>query len=132
MFSRRVSSFSSISDTRLGTCKHGDKSEMKSYFCLSNYSTKVQTLVVINWLKTSYSFLAVGIKTSRRIFWFPMLLKKIFWFWWRKKKIWFRVFVILEKKIRDKKNKGSNSRVVRRKNFWAKQKPYPPPLQVKW
>jgi len=23
-----------------------------------------------------------------------MLLKKIFWFWWRKKKIWFRVFAI--------------------------------------
>jgi hypothetical protein len=23
---------------------------------------------------------------SKKIFWFPMLLKKIFWFWWRKKK----------------------------------------------
>jgi hypothetical protein len=22
---------------------------------------------------------------SKKIFWFPMLLKKIFWFWWRKK-----------------------------------------------
>ena len=32
--------------------------------------------------------------SSKKIFWFPMLLKKIFWFWWRKKKIWFRLFVI--------------------------------------
>ena len=32
---------------------------------------------------------------SKKIFCFPMLLKKIFWFWWRnKKKIWFRIFVI--------------------------------------
>jgi hypothetical protein len=23
---------------------------------------------------------------SKKIFWFPMLLKNIFWFWWRKKK----------------------------------------------
>ena len=23
---------------------------------------------------------------SKKIFWFPMLLKKIFWFWWREKK----------------------------------------------
>ena len=27
---------------------------------------------------------------------------------------------------RDKKNKYSNSRVVRKKKFWTKQKPYPP------
>ena len=42
------------------------------------------------------------------------------------------------KKIRalhDKKNKYSNSCVVRKKNFGTKQKtitPPPPPLQVKW
>jgi hypothetical protein len=30
----------------------------------------------------------------KKIFWFPMLSKKIFCFWWRKKKIWFRVFVM--------------------------------------
>jgi hypothetical protein len=36
-----------------------------------------------------------GMVSSKKIFWFPMLLKKIFWFWWRKKIIiWFRVFVI--------------------------------------
>ena len=42
-----------------------------------------------------------------------------------------------EKKIRtlrDKKNKYSNSCVVRKKNYERNKKPYPPPppLQVKW
>ena len=36
--------------------------------------------------------LLVMVFFSKKIFWFPILLKKIFWFWWRKKIIWFRVF----------------------------------------
>ena len=41
----------------------------------------------------------------------------------------------MEKKIRalrDKKNKYSNSCVVRKKNSERNKKTYPPPLQVKW
>ena len=34
--------------------------------------------------------------------------------------------------LRDRKNKYSNSRVVRKKNSERNKKPYPPPLQVKW
>jgi hypothetical protein len=35
--------------------------------------------------------------------------------------------------LRDKKNKYSNSRVVRKKNSERNKKPFPPPpLQVKW
>ena len=34
--------------------------------------------------------------------------------------------------LRDKKNKCSNSRVVRKKNFETKQKTITPPFQVKW
>jgi hypothetical protein len=34
--------------------------------------------------------------------------------------------------LRDKNNKYSNSRVVRRKISERNKKPYPPPLQVKW
>jgi hypothetical protein len=34
--------------------------------------------------------------------------------------------------LRDKKNKYSNSHVVRNKKFWTKQKTITPPLQVKW
>ena len=40
-----------------------------------------------------------------------------------------------EKKIcglRDKKDKYSNSCVVRKKNSERSKKPYPPPFQVKW
>ena len=34
--------------------------------------------------------------------------------------------------LRDKKNKYSNSCVVRKNVFERNKKPYPPPLQVKW
>ena len=70
---------------------------------------------------------------SKNIFWFPMLLKKIFWIWWRKKKFWFRVFVIFWKTnsrfVRQKKN--ILTLVLSKKKFWTKQKNITPPLQVK-
>ena len=64
-----------------------------------------------------------------------MLLKKIFWFWWRKKYksdsefLSYNLMLNYGKQIRAlryKKNKYSNSRVVR--IFFSKQnkKPYPP------
>jgi hypothetical protein len=61
-----------------------------------------------------------------------MLLKKIFWFWWRKKNKYDSEFLSYNlmlnpgKKIlasRDKKNKYSNSRVVRKKNSERNKKP---------
>ena len=60
-----------------------------------------------------------------------MLLKKIFWFWWRKKKsdsefLSFNLMLNSWKKIRflrDKKNKYSNSCVVRKKISERNKKP---------
>ena len=72
-----------------------------------------------------------------------MLLKKIFWFWWREKKsdtefLSHNLMLNSGKKIRalrDKKNKYSNSCVVRKKNSERNKNnnhPPPPPFQVKW
>ena len=77
---------------------------------------------------------------SKKMFWFPMLLKNIFWFWWREKKksdsefLSFNLMLNSGKKIcalRDKQNKYSNSRVVQKK-FLNETKNHNSPLQVKW
>ena len=68
---------------------------------------------------------------SKKIFWFPMLLKIIFWFWWRKKKsdsefLSYNLMLNSGKKIvlcATKTNKYSNSRVVRKKIFERNKKP---------
>ena len=61
-----------------------------------------------------------------------MLLKQIFWFWWRKKKIIWLEFLYYNlmldsgkkfRALRDKKNKYSNSCVVRKKNSERNKKP---------
>jgi hypothetical protein len=75
---------------------------------------------------------------SKKIFWFPMLLKKIFWLWWWKKKtdsefLSYNLMLISGNKIRawrDKK-KYSNSCVVR-KQILNETKNHNPPSQVKW
>ena len=69
-----------------------------------------------------------------------MLLKTIFWFWWRKKKsdsefLSYNLMLNSGKKfrtLRDKKNKYSNSRVVRKKISERNKKKHNSPLQVKW
>jgi hypothetical protein len=69
-----------------------------------------------------------------------MLLKKMFWFWWRKKKkfdsefLSYNLMLNSGKKIRalcDKRNKYSNSCVVRKK-ILNKTKNHNLPVQVKW
>ena len=69
-----------------------------------------------------------------------MLLKKYSDFGGGKKKsdsefLSYNLMLNSGKKIRalhDKKNKYSNSRVVRKQNFWTKKNPIATHLQVKW
>ena len=77
-------------------------------------------------LKGGYGFFL------KKIFWFPMLLKKIFWFWWREKKksdsevLSYNLMLNSGKKncdLRDKKNRYSNSCVVRIKISERNKKP---------
>ena len=76
-----------------------------------------------------------GTTISKKIFWFPMLLKKIFWFWWRKKNNLIQSNVKFWKNIsRWARQKKINilTLVLSEKKFWTKQKSITPPLQVKW
>ena len=50
---------------------------------------------VFSWLGNDHLTWSGGLWFfSKKVFWFPMLWKKILWFWWRKKNNLIRVFVI--------------------------------------
>ena len=74
---------------------------------------------------------------SKKIFWFPMLLKKIFWFWWRKNKLSdseflsYNLMLNSEKKFRTLRGKKKIS-ILSENKFLNETKNHNPPLQVKW
>ena len=93
--------------------------------CKSNFHTITATCVLLYLDIREQPFNLKGLIWfyPKKIFWFPMLLKKIFWFWWRKIKksdsefLSYNLMLNSGKKFRalcDKENKYSNSCVVRK------------------
>ena len=68
---------------------------------------------------------------SKKIFWFPMLLKKIFWFWWRKKNL-IQSFCHITYFLLRATKKNILTLVLSENIFLNETKNHNPPLQVKW